>query len=104
GGTAYEDWVFGLSQGFTRSSAPLVETGTQTEQDAYTTALNGSYRMNSKMSLDLGLNQNFRFAQGLQNSREWSTLDWLNYQFFPRLDVAIGAGFGYVDVDTGPDM
>ena len=30
-------------------------------------------------------------------------LDWLNYQFWPRLDVGIGAGVGYSDVDIGPD-
>ncbi len=104
GGTAYEDWIFGLSQAYVSSSTPLIETGTQTEQETYSTALNASYRMNSKMSLDLGIGQMFRYTRDFQNSREWSTLDWLNYQFFPRLDVAIGAGFGYVDVDTGPDM
>ncbi|MBI3852470.1 MAG: outer membrane beta-barrel protein [Verrucomicrobia bacterium] len=104
GGTTFEDWVFGLSQGFTRSSAPLIETGTQTAQDTYSTGINGSYRMNSKMSLDLGLSQVFRDAQDFQSSREWATLDWLNYQFFPRLNIAIGAGFGFVDVETGPDM
>ncbi len=104
GWTAYEDWVFGLSQGFVSSSMPLVETGTQTDQKIYSTAIKASYRLNSKMSLDLTLDQNFMLSDGFQSSRQWSTLDWLNYQFWLRLDAAIGAGFGYVNVDTGSDM
>jgi hypothetical protein len=104
GGTVYEDWVLGLSQSYVSSSTPLVETGTQTEQETYSTALNASYRMNSKMSLDLAFSQNFVFAQQFESSREWSTLEWLNYQFWPRLDAGVGSGFGYVKVDTGSDM
>ena len=104
GGTTYEDWVFGLSQGYSSSSAPLVETGTQTEQESYSTAISASCLLNSKMSLDLAVNQNLTSAAQFESSREWSTLDWLNYQFWARLNAALGLGFGYIDVDTGPDM
>jgi hypothetical protein len=104
GGTTYEDWILGLSQSYISSSTPLVETGTQTDQQAWLTVLKASYRFNSKMTMDLTLNQNFVFADNYNSYREWSTLDWLNYQFWPRLDAALGAGFGYVNVDTGSDM
>jgi len=109
-GTSYEDWVLGFSQGYTRSDTPLIETGAQTEQENYSTAINASYQFNTKMSLDMGVSQNFSLANNsgsstsLQNSREWSTMDWLNYQFWPRLNVGIGAGGGYVNVDSGPDQ
>ena len=33
GGTAYNDWVLGISQGYTDSSSPSVETATQTRQE-----------------------------------------------------------------------
>jgi hypothetical protein len=108
-GAAYEDWVLGLSQGYISSSAPRVETGTQTTEESYLTALTASYRFNSKMSMDLTINQSFTSSEGsatnavLTGNREWSTLDWLNYQFWSRLDVGIGAGVGYSDVDIGPD-
>ena len=36
------------------TSDPLVETATQTSQETYTTALNASCLLNSKMSTDLG--------------------------------------------------
>jgi hypothetical protein len=101
GGTSYEDWTFGLSQGFTLTSDPLVETATQTSQQTYSTAIKASYQFNSKMSTDLGLSQNIISADQFESSREWSTLDWLNYQFWPRLDVGVGAGFGYVSMQSG---
>jgi hypothetical protein len=104
GGTAYEDWVFGLSQSYIFSSTPQIETGTQTDEESYLTAITGSYRFNSKMSMDLALNQSLVSAQDFTSHREWSTLDWLNYQFWPRLDTGVGAGFGYIAVETGSDM
>jgi hypothetical protein len=113
GATSYEDWLFGLSQSYTASSSPQTETGTQTDEENYQTALTASYAFNSKMSLDMSLNQSFDFvdnAFGLtnQNSSEdtytWSTLEWLNYEFWPRLNAGIGAGGGFVKVSTGPDQ
>jgi hypothetical protein len=60
--------------------------------------------MNSKMSLDLAANQNFVSADQFLSYDEWSTLDWLNYQFWPRLTAAVGVGGGYDNEDTSPDM
>jgi len=34
-------------------------------------------------------------------TKQWSTLDWLNYTCWARLNVGIGAGAGYVESDTG---
>lgn len=104
GGTTYEDWTFGVSQSYVSSSAPLVETGGQSQQETYSTKINASYAFNSKISLDMGLYQNLQSTENLQNSRDWSTLEWLNYQFWPRLNVGLGAGFGYVSVDSGPNQ
>jgi hypothetical protein len=56
------------------------------------------------MSLDLGIGQSFVLADQFASSRDWSTMDWLNYQFWPRLDAGLGAGFEFTDVDTGSDM
>jgi len=103
GGTTYQDWNFGLSQSYSRSSAPLVETGTQTDTETFSTGLNASYRFSSKMSVDMGISQNFTAAAQFTSSRQWSTMEWLNYQFWPRLQVAAGVGGGYVAVDTGND-
>ncbi len=103
-GTTYEDWILGASQSYATTSTPLIETGTQTDQENYSTAINLSYLINTKMSLDLAFNQDINSAAQLQSTRQWSTLDWVNYQFWPRLSAALGAGFGYVDVETGANM
>ena len=104
GGTSYEDWTFGLSQVCALTSDPLVETATQTSQETYSTALNASYVLNSKLSTDLGVGQNFISADQFNSSREWSAFDWLNYEFWPRLNAGIGANFEYLNVQSGPDM
>jgi hypothetical protein len=104
GGTVYNDWILGLSQSYLVTDTPSTVTASQTRTEAFATALSGSYTINSKMSLDLALNQNFVSADQLSSYNEWSTLDWLNYQFWPRLNVAAGVGGGYDDTRTGPDM
>ena len=111
--TSYEDWVLGFSQGYTRSDSPLIETGAQTEQEAYSTAINASYQLNTKMSLDMGLSQNLSCVGNggsstnqfgsLENFKAWSTMEWLNYQFWPRLNAGIGAGGGYTIQQGSPD-
>ena len=104
GGTVYDDWVLGFSQGYTDSSSPSVETATQTRQVTYNTAVNASYTMNSKMSLDLAAYQNFVSADQFSSYKEWLTLNWLNYQFRPRLNAAVGVGGGYDNEEASPDM
>lgn len=95
GGTVYEDWQLGLSQNFAYSSSPQIQTGTQTEVQTYATSLSASHALNSKVSVDLGVNQDLNFPTGYQSSKAWSTMDWVNYQFWPRLVVGAGAGAGY---------
>jgi hypothetical protein len=102
GGASYENWTFGLSQSYNYSKSPEVQTGTQTGQSDYLTALTASCPLNSKMSVDLGVNQDLNFPSGFQTSKTWSTLDWLNYEFWPRLTAGVGAGLGYVN--ASPNM
>jgi hypothetical protein len=94
-GTFYDDWQLGLSQNFSYSNASNVQTGTQTETQSFGTGLSASHALNSKISVDLSLSQNLSFPTAYQSTKEWSTLDWVNYQFWPRLTVGLGAGLGY---------
>jgi len=104
GGMTYGNWTLNLSQSYIDTTDPLVETGTQVEQEVYATALNAAWQMNGHLSLQLGLNQNFRFAQAYIDLHEWTTSDWLNYQFERQLGVAIGVTGGYDEVSLGSDM
>jgi hypothetical protein len=104
GATTNGDWILNLSQSYIDTTEPVVETGTQLEQVAYATALNADWQMSSHLSLQLGLNQNFRFAQEFSALHEWTTSDWLNYQFQRQFGAAIGFTGGYDQVSIGSDM
>jgi hypothetical protein len=95
---AYEDWIFGLVQSFTSNDTPLTETAAQTSQQQYLTTLTTGYTFNSKMSAEFEVSQDLNYVTGLQNSYNWSTMEWLNYEFWPRLKAGIGAGAGYTKV------
>lgn len=115
-GLAYgNDWFFTGSQNYASSSDPEVETAAQTDREAYATALNAAHQINDKISLDMGLNQNLNYVGNggsatnfvsnlaLGDSKAWSTLEWLNYQFWPRLDTGLGVGLGYNQQEGSPD-
>jgi len=102
-GTSYQDWVLGFSQSYRASSAPLIQTGVQTDTETYSTSASASYRFSSKMSADMSISQNFLFAQQFTSTRSWSTMDWLNYEPEDRWDVGVGAGYEYDDVTPGPN-
>jgi putative beta-barrel porin BBP2 len=100
----WQDWIFGFSQGYQSSSQPLIETGTQTDTETYSTHLSASYSFNSRLALELGASQSIQSAQQFSNSREWSTLDWLNYQPQLKVAFALGVGLGYIDLEQGSDV
>ena len=110
GATTYDDWTFGLSQSYASSSQPIIETCSQLDQQAFSTGLNATRQLGSQTFLQLAASQNFRFVdqtvpgEQLTDTRSWSTLDWLNYQFWPRFSAAIGVGFDYDNVPGGIDM
>jgi hypothetical protein len=105
GQTVYGDWVFGLLQGVNLNSSALIEFGGQQDQEYFNTVFTGHHEDNQYFSEDLSLNQNFQIYPGSEfdDSRNWSTLDWLNYQPQSHFNVGIGAGLGYVNSDYGPD-
>jgi hypothetical protein len=119
GGFVYGDWVFSVSQGFSASSDPTIQTGAQTDQRSYATSFSASFSFNDKVSLATSISQNIsdvggnsliltNVSQSFTNlnggSRQWSLSESLNYKFFPRLNAGITAGFGYVNVDSGADQ
>ncbi|HTQ51545.1 MAG TPA: outer membrane beta-barrel protein [Candidatus Acidoferrales bacterium] len=104
GGTVYGSWVLGLAQTYNDTSEPQAATGTQTREQVFDTTVNGTYTMNSKMSLDLAVSQLFNSTEQFQNYSETSTTDWLNYHFWDRFNIGIGLGIGYDNPDASPDM
>ncbi|HTV40852.1 MAG TPA: hypothetical protein VMF08_09765 [Candidatus Sulfotelmatobacter sp.] len=112
-GTTWGDWFLTAAQSYAYSDQPDAETAGQTEQQTYVTTFNGTYHINEKLSTDIGFNQTFNdygqnsstnLTLGLSNSRSWSTMNWLNDQFWPRFNGGIGVGFGYNQQQGSPDF
>lgn len=104
GGTAYEDWILQFTQNYNYSNDPQIETGSQTTQQSFSTAFTASYHFGSHMLLDSTIGQNLQFTKGFSDSREWSDLEKINYQFSKHLDTYIGLGLGYEEASSSPDM
>lgn len=95
GGFSYDSWVYGLNHNTTLESTPTTATGSQTDQAGHTTSFTAARALNSNMSTDLGFVQAINLVSGFADSYQWSTLDWLNYEFWPRMNGGIGIGAGY---------
>ena len=104
GGTSYGDWDFGLAFSYTYDSPALLETGGQTTQERFSTNANVSYHLSSRTVLELTAVGSARYGSQFNDSRDWRTRNWLNYQVNPRVTVGVSAGLGYVEVETGSDM
>ncbi|HUC84710.1 MAG TPA: hypothetical protein VL970_05910 [Candidatus Acidoferrales bacterium] len=96
----YEAWTFGLSHSTQITSEPMVETAAQTDTETHTTTVSASRALNSQISTDFAVNQTIMLVSGFDNSFDWNTLDWINYEFWPRLNAGLGAGGGYVLVEN----
>ena len=59
------------------------------------------HQLGAKFKLELEGQQDFNYVDSLQNSKTWSTMDWLDYQFADKLFIGGGLGAGYANVD-GP--
>jgi hypothetical protein len=104
GATAYQDWLLKLAQSVSLTEDPQTSTATQVQQQNYDTTFDARVLLNSENSLDFNLAQKFQLAQNLQNSREWSVMNWLDHHWGPNVGFGGGVGGGYVNVETGSDM
>jgi hypothetical protein len=98
------DLTVQLSDGFSHTTDPRIETGRQTARTNNSTALTASYRLSRRTRLVTTLSQNLDFVEDSPNSYVWGIESLVHYQFSQRLDVGAGLGYGYVMVDPGTDM
>lgn len=116
-GVGYGACSFGLSQSFSRTDEPLIETSGQTSQDNYNTGLSMGVRLNDRVSLSTSVGMDFNYVNGgqtniftgggtntpaiLTDTRSFSGSEWLNYQVDEKLGTGIGVTFGYSDQKGG---
>jgi hypothetical protein len=99
-----QDWLVQISQAYSKSKTPRIETGRQTSQESTDTHVNISHRFTDHISLELGGTQSLQFIALSPDFYDWSTQDWLTYRFVSRLDVSVGYRVGYTDFDPGAYM
>ena len=99
----YDKWRFTLSHSYGWGSQPLVETAQQTDSETHSTGLSANYQHSERTSLDFSLSQSIQNTSEFNSSRNWSSMNWLNYVLTSKTTVGIGAGGGYSDVETGAD-
>lgn len=83
-----------------------LEAGNRVERQRYITVLTGRTDLATKMSLDLSATQaisEFDDAT-LFDNREWSTLNWINYNYSPKTSFGLGVGLGYIDINNNPNQ
>jgi hypothetical protein len=104
GGATYENWGFNLMQSYSSTFEPLIETGTQTSEDDYETAVGATYAIGSRLTLQMGAAQSIRDAAGFNDVDSWSGNLGLNFHANQALSAGISLGAGYDDVSTGSSM
>jgi len=103
-GTSYEDWVLGFSQSYNRSDTPSIETAPKPNKKAIRRPSMPPTNLTPNIA-GHGVEPKFQQHRNggnpanqlgnLANSKAWSTMEWLNYEFWPRLSAGIGVGGGY---------
>ena len=112
GATQYEDWALSLSQGYSYSDTPLVETDAQTEQTVYSTALMASRTLGSRLSAQCSLEQVISSSSedigsagnSSQDLESWILSGGLKYQTEFHLGVGLNLAGGYDAITPGGDM
>lgn len=124
-GAAYGDWTFGVSQSYTRTDEPLVETSSQTATENYQTGLSASYQFNDKISFETSGSMSFVVVDGnsgsvirtnsfgggpvpppnnvlrLSDSQNYSGSEWMDYQIDEKLNAGVGVTVGYSEQNGG---
>jgi hypothetical protein len=116
-GASYGDWAFGLSQSFSRSDEPMIETSSQTDEENYLTGLSATYHFNDKISFQtsgsigltvIGSGSTNVFTgggtnapEGLSDSQNYSGSEWMDYQFDEKLAGGLGVTVGYSAQEGG---
>ena len=94
----------GLTQSYTATSEPLVETGAQTYQESWGTTLSAGTAISDTASADVVISQQIRNTDAFADVTTWSGFGWLRKRYSESLTLSVGAGGGYSSIDPGSDL
>lgn len=97
-------WTVALSQRYSATDDPMIETARQTEQEIVTTTVRGAYQIGRRVSAILNGEQRLTFTEALADTYEWTLRPEIAYSFSSTLRAGVSLGSGYLRVDQGSDM
>ena len=103
GSLAFEDVAASLSEAYVSSDQILAETGTQTAQKTWATALHVTAKLGNRWELESNDSLNERFTDISSDTRDWLTQDFATLRLSSRTTAALGVGLGYTEILHRPD-
>jgi hypothetical protein len=98
------EWTLMFSQTYISTFEPNIETGMQTSEKDYGTALGATRELKPGVDLDTGFDEDLRYVVGYPEALSWSTTDWVDFQVAPTIKFGVGTAVGYVQVGLGSDL
>ena len=99
------EMILGLRQEYTLEDTTVIEVGQRARQQIIPTVLMAGYQLSEKTSAAVNLSRtsvSYDQDQGLADYTDWNWDNWLNYQYSPLFNVALGANLGVVDLPSQP--
>lgn len=95
--------TLGASLGYDLLSTPMIYTSDRVERTLYRLALTSHYQFSEKTSFEInGRYNEADYDQQLIGTKDWSNDDWMNYQITAKVNLGIGATFGWSEPTSGP--
>ena len=97
--------ILGLRQDYTLLDMTVIEIGQRARQQTIPTVLMAGYQFSEKTSAEINLSRtsvSYDQQEGLADYTDWNSDNWLNYQYSPLFNVALGANLGVLDLPSQP--
>lgn len=103
GAGAFDRWGVQFSQNYTKSSATLIETAQQTDEETFATSLGLGRSLSPNLQFQLGASLNQRYTDIAPDLRSWSLAPSLTRRFTDRLSMGVSVPFSFSEMAGGSD-
>ena len=104
GSDTFGDWSVSLAVSYGSSSAPLAETGRQTNSDAFSASVSGSRHFSPNLSFNIGAGRSFRLADQFNTGRDISLNARVQYLFSQQVDASLGTSAAFITKGNDPNQ
>ena len=102
--TTVSGWDLKISEGFQSSNDTIPETAQQTKQNTWTTNLSADHKFGQRSSYEGSASMNDHYGVGFNDTRDWSTRQFLNMKMTEKTSAGLGIALGYTEISHAADM